>query len=229
MKNLTQRLAPVKGLSLVLSPLLLLIFFAVVQSLYRESFRNCAVSLFLPEKEPDSLPKVKAEAAPAGNSVLTPISLVDEAFKGYAHERSAASPHKEKKVEEAPAFGPQREAGPDRNSPALSIPEGPETGIRTPAPKVPHGETDRAKTSAEVSGAEPARAPPVVSSTGPSEKPADMKARYQQFVSERAAAAGLSEARQEEMVRSFEELSGMMPAEDAWKIVRMRIRNQASR
>jgi hypothetical protein len=49
------------------------------------------------------------------------------------------------------------------------------------------------------------------------------------MVSERAAAAGLPEAKKNEMTRSFQDLSNIMPPEDAWKVVSLRIRDQAAR
>lgn len=212
MRNLLQRLAPAKNLGIALSPLLLLLFFALGQSLIRDPFRACAVGLFLPAKEVEIPPAAKPGSAPAGDSILVPISLVDEAFRGYVHERGSSAPEADMPVKEP-----------------LSVGQAPGLKDTAPASAAHVGSADQSvgnpPAAAAVKKPEPLRTVPVAQSP----VPADLKARHRKFVTDLAVANGFSEAAQEELVRSFEELCSMMSAEDAWKITRIKIKKMAAR
>jgi len=229
MKNLTQRLDPLKSLFLAFSPLLLLLVFALVMPLFRESFRSCTLSLFQPVKEPAAVKKVPVAERPSGAPMITPISLVDEAFKGYDRIRAASFAKKEEVREKIV----QEEKPPEtvivKAIQPVTTPDEILTAVKAPAPEtIANTMKSRAKALAANSVHEPAVAPPVVHQISSGGKPGDAKGRYLALVGERATAAGFPEDKKIKMIRSFEELSNIMSAEDAWKVVRMRIGDRAA-
>lgn len=223
MKYLTWKLAALKGVGIALSPLLLLGALVALQPLLRDSIRSWTHRMFVPVGEPDVPQKVAVKTPPAGSSVLTPISLVDEAFRGY--ERAGWVPPTPKARERKGAV--QEEKPPEPVSirsvlPEMSAVEG-TTGTKTPLPESRQSIRGGSRSSSPAPEPSPGRSMNTVKS------PEDIRARYLTMVEERAAAAGLSGAMKAEMIRSFEELSSMMPPADAWKLVSLRIRDQAVR
>ena len=236
MKELPIYLSRIRNVALIMSPFLFLFVLALLKPLFIQGFtRETPVAASRLSESKPGLSRVLPRDLNNNNSVLTPISIVDDAFRdvktnkgksGNAYDGTPGQVRPETGVGVAETESHIKETGTAEQSATGHTEKQPDSvqdsgGSQKDMKYGPAVEVTGGRTAEKTSV-------PETKSNAESDNTAGNDV-YIKKIEEIAADNGLSQQKTREMVRSFVSLSNMMLKKEAWKVVMMRIRNESQK